>query len=138
MRMSAPKRRFLERHALKGVLGPTVIGADTVVIGDLRGTGPYAVFGQIHGDGVLAGALHLGASASWHGTISAHHATIAGQINGTLIVADKLEIGHTAVIRGRVTAQSIAIATGAIIEGDIEVTSGLPIVRFDEQRSETD
>jgi cytoskeletal protein CcmA (bactofilin family) len=135
--MNIPKRRFLDRHALKGVLSPTVIGADTVVMGDLRGTGPYAVFGQVHGDGELEGALHLGPSASWHGNIHAQLASIAGQITGSLTVVDKLEIGDSAVIRGRVSAGSIAIATGAIVEGDIEVTSGKPIVRFDENRSDS-
>jgi cytoskeletal protein CcmA (bactofilin family) len=135
--MSTPKRRFLDRHALKGVLSPTVIGADTIVLGDLRGTGPFAIFGQVHGDGELEGALHLGPSASWHGNIHTQNATIAGQINGSLTVVDKLEIGDTAVIRGRVSAASIAIATGAIVEGEIEVTSGKPIVRFDENRSDS-
>ncbi len=137
MPMSTPKRRFLDRHALKGALSPTVIGADTIVIGDLRGIGPYAIFGQVHGDGELEGALHLGPSASWHGNIHTRDACIAGQINGSLIVVDKLEIADTAVIRGRVSAASISIATGAIVEGEIEVTSGTPIIRFDEQRRDS-
>ena len=51
-----------------------------------------------------------------------------------LVIADKLEIGCTAVIRGNVTARSIAIAQGAIVEGDIAVTSGAPIVHFQEKR----
>jgi cytoskeletal protein CcmA (bactofilin family) len=39
------------------------------------------------------------------------------------------------VIRGRVSARTIAIARGAIVDGEIEVTSGEPIVEFEERRT---
>ena len=48
----------------------------------------------------------------------------------------RLEIGASAVITGRVTARSLAIANGAIIESDVTVTSGAPVVRFEEKRGE--
>jgi cytoskeletal protein CcmA (bactofilin family) len=63
-------------------------------------------------------------------------AVIAGRITGDLVVDEKLEIGHTAVIRGSVTARTIAIAKGAKVDGDITVTSGAPITRFEERRKE--
>ena len=45
-----------------------------------------------------------------------------------------MEIGYTAVIRGTVSARTIAIAKGAIVDGDIEVTSGAPMLEFEEKR----
>jgi cytoskeletal protein CcmA (bactofilin family) len=51
-----------------------------------------------------------------------------------LIVRDKLEIGYTAVIRGKVSARTVAIAKGAIVDGEIEVTSDVPVMRFEEKR----
>jgi hypothetical protein len=39
------------------------------------------------------------------------------------------------VIQAEVIARTIAIARGAVIEGAITVTSGQPVVRFDEKRS---
>jgi cytoskeletal protein CcmA (bactofilin family) len=136
--MSEQKRRFLDRTAPQAPLGgsPTVIGADSVFIGNLRGKGQFVISGEVHGDGELRGTLHLAASASWHGNIRAHQASVAGKIEGALDVADKLEIGHTAVIRGRVSARTITIAKGAIVEGEIEVTSDAPIVQFEEKRGE--
>ena len=99
---------------------PTVIGPDTVIVGNIRGRGHFIVSGEIHGDGELEGALHLAVTANWHGTVHADQAIIAGKITGGLIVKDKLEIGYTAVIRGRVSARTIAIAKGAIVDGQIE------------------
>jgi cytoskeletal protein CcmA (bactofilin family) len=136
--MNEPKRRFLERAATPAVLSasptPTVVGAGTVIVGNIRGKGHFIVSGDIHGDGELDGALHLAVTANWHGTVHADQAIVAGKITGGLIVKDKLEIGYTAVIRGRVSARTIAIAKGAIVDGQIEVTSDSPVVEFEEKR----
>jgi cytoskeletal protein CcmA (bactofilin family) len=49
-------------------------------------------------------------------------------------VAEKLEIGATAVIRADVVARSIAVAKGAVIEGQVTVTSGEAVIEFEEKR----
>jgi cytoskeletal protein CcmA (bactofilin family) len=138
--MSEQKRRFLERtavHTLPRISpAPTVIGADSVFVGNIRGKGQFVICGEVHGDGELDGALILSAAASWYGNIHAQQAIVAGKIIGGLIVKDKLEIGHTAVIQGRVKARTIAIAKGAIIEGEIEVTSGMAVLEFEEKRDD--
>jgi cytoskeletal protein CcmA (bactofilin family) len=123
-------RRFLERTS-----DPTLIGAGTVLVGDVRGHGQFVVAGEIHGDGALTGELNLSESGSWNGRIQAGAAVVAGRITGSLEVAGKLEIGRTAVIRGKVSARTLAIAKGAIIDGEIEVTSGKPVLHFEDRRS---
>ena len=128
--MSEQKRRFFE-----GISGsPTVIGADSVFVGNLSGAGQFLVFGAVQGDGKLEGGLNLAATGSWHGFIHAQQAVIAGKITGGLTVRDKLEIGYTAVIRGKVSARTVAIAKGAIVDGEIEVTSGSAVLQFEEKR----
>jgi cytoskeletal protein CcmA (bactofilin family) len=128
--MSEQKRRFLEGTSST----PTFIGAESVFVGNIRGAGHFVVSGEVHGDGELQGGLNLSATGSWHGFIQAQQAIIAGKITGGLSVKGKLEIGYTAVIRGRVSARTIAIAKGAIVDGEIEVTSGEPLVQFEEKR----
>jgi cytoskeletal protein CcmA (bactofilin family) len=128
--MDQPKRRFLEL----GEATPTFIGANSVFVGNIRGTGQFVVSGEVHGDGELDGALNLSATGSWHGNVQAQQAIVAGKILGGLSVKDKLEIGYTAVIRGRVSARTVAIAKGAIVDGEIEVTSDTPVLEFEEKR----
>ena len=128
--MSEPKRRFFDLHSA----APTVIGAGSVIVGDVRGEGEYVVSGEVHGDGELGGGLNLAVTGVWNGHIQALEAIIAGKITGGLSVKGKLEIGYTAVIRGSVSAQTIAIAKGAIVDGDIVVTSGMPMQEFEEKR----
>ncbi len=79
--------------------------------------------------------LSMAAQSRWEGEIHAQAAVIAGHVTGKLVIEEKIEIGATAVIRADVVAKSIAIAKGAVIEGEVTVTSGQPIVRFDERRT---
>ena len=134
--MSEPKRRFLGRASLPGSASPTVIAAETVIVGNIRGKGQFVVSGEVHGDGELDGPLLLAVTGSWFGNIQAHQAIVAGKIVGGIVALDKLEIGVTAVIRGRIRARTIAIAKGAIVEGEIEVTSGIRILEFQEKRGD--
>ena len=130
--MNDPRRRFFDLNSAP----PTVIGAESVFVGNIRGAGQFVVSGEVHGDGEIDGGLNLAVTGVWNGYIQAHHAIIAGKISGGLAVRDRLEIGYTAVIRGRVTARTVAIARGAIIDGDIEVTSGEPVLEFEEKRGQ--
>src|SRR3981081_1446368 len=112
--MSGQKRRFFEGNSAT----PTFIGTESVFVGNIRGTGHFVVYGEVHGDGDLHGGLNLSVTASWYGFITAPQARVGR--NGR----DTLELGYTAVIRGKVSARSIAIAKGAIVDVEIEVTSG--------------
>jgi cytoskeletal protein CcmA (bactofilin family) len=76
----------------------------------------------------------MAAGAEWHGEVHAQAAVIAGRLTGRLVVEGKLEVGETAVIQADVIARTIAIARGAVIEGAVTVTSGQPVVRFEERR----
>ena len=54
---------------------------------------------------------------------------------GKIVVEDKLEISASAVITGEIVAKILAIANGARIEGEVTVTSGKPILKFEEKRA---
>src|ERR1700749_1691042 len=130
--MTQQKRRFLDSSAAS----PTFIGANSVFVGDIRGTGQFVVSGEVHGDGDLNGGINLSATGSEHGQVRRKQAIVAGTILVGLIVQEKLEIGYTAVIRGKVSARTVAIAKGAIVDGEIEVTSNAPVVEFEEKRED--
>jgi cytoskeletal protein CcmA (bactofilin family) len=76
----------------------------------------------------------MAANSSWTGEVHARHGIIAGKITGKLVISEKLEIGATAVIRADVTARSIAVAKGAVIEGQVTITSGESVIEFEEKR----
>jgi len=63
---------------------------------------------------------------------------VLGEVDGELRVDTTLELGRTAVIRGSVIAALVAIADGAVVDGDITVTGTTPPVRFTDRRRDPD
>lgn len=125
-----------QRRRMLDQLGdsPTFVAPGSRLTGDLETLGPLVVCGTVRGDGRIGGALSMSAGSEWHGEVHAQAAVIAGRVSGRLVVDDRLEVGATAVIQADVVARTIAIARGAVIEGAITVTSGQPVMRFDEKR----
>jgi cytoskeletal protein CcmA (bactofilin family) len=126
-----PKRRLLDQMGS----APTYVAPGSRITGDIETPGALVMCGQIRGDGDVKGPLSISAEARWDGEVHARSGVVAGSINGAIRVDEKLEIRATAVIRGRVTAKSLAIAKGAVIEGEVTVTSDEPIVSFEEKRA---
>ena len=125
------KRRLIDQIGE----APTFVAEGSRLTGDLETPGPLVMCGVVTGDGRIGGTLRMAATAEWHGEIHALAAVIAGKISGKLVVENKLEVGATAVIRADIVARSIAVAKGAVIEGVVTVTSGEPVVQFEEKRA---
>jgi cytoskeletal protein CcmA (bactofilin family) len=125
-----PKRRLLDFVGNS----PTFVAEGVRITGDIETVGPLVMCGLVRGDGHVRGALSVSAKAEWEGEIRAERGVVAGKITGILTVEDKLEIGATAVVRARVSARVIAIAKGAVIDGELIVTSGQPVTSFEEKR----
>lgn len=128
----APRRRHSDRVSAS----PTFIGLGSKLTGNLACEGDLVVAGEVDGEGVVKGALTLSEGSRWDGKIDAVNAVVAGEVVGTMAVSEKLEIRKTARIRGIVQARTIAVAQGAIIEGEMDVTSGAPVVSYEEKRKE--
>jgi cytoskeletal protein CcmA (bactofilin family) len=129
--MTEPNRRLADRLGMS----PTVISESTTVVGDVETQGPLMVSGRVQGNGRIGGTLSVSKSARWQGDISARQAVLAGHVIGRIVVEDKLEISASAVIQGEIVAKILAIANGARIEGEVTVTSGKPIMKFEEKRA---
>jgi cytoskeletal protein CcmA (bactofilin family) len=118
--MSETPRR---RRLLDSVGGsPTFVSEGCQVTGDVETQGAIVVAGSVRGDGKIGSTLSMAAKARWEGEVRAKQAVIAGEIVGRLLVEEKLEIGAS------------AIAEGAVVDGEVTVTSGQPVVRFEDKR----
>lgn len=125
-----PKRRLIDQLGSS----PTFVAEGCRMTGDVETGGPLVVCGAIRGDGRVGGALNMASRSQWEGEVHAQSAVIAGRLSGRLVVERKLEVGATAVIHADIVASSIAIAKGAIIDGEVTITSGQPIHQFEEKR----
>ena len=127
-----PRRRATDRVGGS----PTFVGTGSTFTGNIDCRGDLIVGGSVIGDGAVHGSVTLSEGGRWEGRLKAKNVVVAGEWHGEIIAGEKLEISKTAHIRGAVTARSIAVAQGAVIEGEMAVTSGAAVVHYDEKRKE--
>jgi cytoskeletal protein CcmA (bactofilin family) len=115
--------------------GPTTfIGPSTTIVGTVTGQGPYVFCGTVEGDCDINGPLTLAEGGRWKGTLKANDVIVAGIVEGDVVARQRVEIAGTARVTGSLSGNSIAVAEGAVIEGEIKVTTGGQPVMFQEKR----
>ena len=116
--------------------GPTTyVAASTTIAGTVTGKGAYVFCGSVEGDCDIDGPLTLAAGGRWKGTLKATDIVVAGVVEGDVIATQRVEILGTARVTGSLAGNSIAVAEGAVIEGEIRVTSGAAPTTFHEKRT---
>ena len=115
--------------------GPTTyIAPSTKIVGTITGQGPYVFCGTVEGDCDIDGPLTLAEGGRWKGILKAGDVIVAGTVEGDVVARERVEIAGTARVTGSLSGNSIAVAEGAVIEGEIKVTSGAQPVTFQEKR----
>lgn len=124
-------RRRIRDHSS----GPTTfIAPGARIVGNISGPGPYIVCGTVEGDCDIDGALTLADGGHWVGTLKGTDVVIAGTVDGDVVARERVEISATARVNGSLSGHSIAVAEGAVIEGEIKVASGNEPHKFHEKR----
>jgi cytoskeletal protein CcmA (bactofilin family) len=124
-------RRFRDRTT--GV--PTLINAGCKISGMITGKADIQVSGEVDGDCDIEGTLSLVQYGHWQGTITADNVVVSGQVEGDIIARGKVEISNTARITGTVTGAAIAVAEGAVVEGQMNTTEQTDPIGFVEKRT---
>lgn len=122
------------RRSLDGVDGfTTSVGAGSVFTGRISGEGHTIVLGRVEGSSELIGTLVIGEGGAWIGDVTAKNVVVAGQVEGSITAQEKIEIVSTARIHGSLTCPIIAIAEGAVHDGQVHMGE---VKRFTDRRDE--
>jgi cytoskeletal protein CcmA (bactofilin family) len=125
-------RRFRDRASG----APTLINEGCKITGVISGSGDYQVSGEVDGDCDIDGSVSLARDGLWQGTIKASNVIISGHVEGDIIAEGKVEISNSAKITGTVTGEAIAVAEGAVVEGQMKTTGQPAPVGFVEKRGD--
>ena len=128
------RRRFRDRAAG----APTLINEGCKISGVITGKGDYQVSGEIDGDCEVDGTVSLTRTGYWNGTINANHVIISGQVEGDIVATGNVEVSNSARIMGTVTGEAIAVAEGAVVEGQMKTTGRAEPIGFVEKRGSRD
>jgi cytoskeletal protein CcmA (bactofilin family) len=126
---------MLFKRRIQDTSGPTTyVAASTKIVGIVTGKGAYVFCGTVEGDCDIDGPVTLAAGGAWKGILKATDIVVAGVVEGDVVAKQRVEILGTARITGSLSGHSIAVAEGAIIAGEIKVTSGAAPTTFQEKR----
>lgn len=128
------RRRFRDRASG----APTLINEGCKISGVITGKGDYQVSGEIDGDCEVDGTVSLTRTGYWNGTINANHVIISGHVEGDIVAAGNVEVSNSARIMGTVTGEAIAVAEGAVVEGQMKTTGKAEPIGFTEKRGSRD
>jgi cytoskeletal protein CcmA (bactofilin family) len=99
----------------------SLIGAGTVVHGDINFTGGLRIDGEVHGNVVSANGepstLVISEQARVDGEICVSHVVINGTVNGPVAANDYLELQPKSKVAGDVTYKTLEMHVGAVIQG---------------------
>lgn len=100
----------------------TLIGENTVIIGDIQFSGGLRVDGRISGSIVATGSephslLVLSTQGIIEGKIKVPHLVINGVVNGPVHSSENLELQPGAKVTGDIYYKTIKIHQGAMVEG---------------------
>ncbi len=112
--------------------GRCIIGAKTVVKGELGGDEDIVVEGAVEGQVRIAKDLYVGAGGSVKASVSAHSVIVAGEILGDCHATHKVEILASGRLTGNIRAPKIVIAEGAVFRGNSDMSG-----RKDEHKEQT-
>ncbi len=99
----------------------SLIGAGTVVHGDINFTGGLRIDGEVHGNVVSTNGepstLVISEQARVDGEIRVSHVVVNGSVNGPVAADDYLELQPKARVAGDVTYKTLEMHVGAIVQG---------------------
>lgn len=116
---------------------PSIISGGSFISGVIKSTAPVIVLGKVEGDCEIEDILSIRESGDWIGSIRAQSVIVNGTVKGNVFAESKLEVGSTGKIHGNVKTDTLAIASGAEIDGDIVMANEEEPVYFEEKRNKT-
>lgn len=99
----------------------SLIGAGTIVHGDITFAGGLRIDGEVHGSVVSTSGepstLVISEKAQVKGEIRVSHVVVNGTVDGPIAADDYLELQPKARVAGDVTYKTLEMHVGAVVQG---------------------
>ena len=103
---------------------PSVLAPDLEVMGDITAKGPLVVQARVVGN-ITGDIVTIEHWANVKGDIEAKQATVEGVVVGAVVAGD-VRVTHSGQISGSVHYNTLAVETGAMIEGHLRRITSSP------------
>lgn len=106
---------------VKGAEGSTssinLIGAGTVIEGDIRSNGDIRIDGTVYGHVISKAKVVIGATGVVEGDVNSQNSDVSGTIKGKTVVAELLFLKSTSKVIGDIITGKLVVEVGATFTG---------------------
>jgi cytoskeletal protein CcmA (bactofilin family) len=99
-----------------------VIGAKTIIKGELTGDEDVVVEGTVEGEVRVTKGVQVAASGLVKASVTAQSIVVSGEIVGDCQASQRVEIQATGRLTGNIRAPKIVIAEGAVFKGNSDMS----------------
>ncbi|VAX01986.1 hypothetical protein MNBD_GAMMA22-2593 [hydrothermal vent metagenome] len=112
----------------------SAVGEGAIFTGNIATPDNVVVRGTLIGDSNVEGIIVVELTGKWLGNLVANTLIINGRVEGNITAFCKIEVQKSATIIGNITSPKIAIESGAVHEGLINMEEKPHIIAFNEKR----
>src|SRR5690349_291361 len=110
----------------------TIISAGTTVQGDLKSESDLRIDGTIHGNVTSNAKIVVGPAGFIEGNIQGAQADVSGRVIGNITVKELTQLRAKCSVQGNISAVNLQIESGAIFNGQCNMTTGNNVVHISE------
>ncbi len=111
------------------------IGENTEFTGKFSGGENIVVRGHVKGESDACRVVLITETGCWDGKLVADIVIVEGTVNGDIVAGEKIELLSGSKITGNLSCPVIAIETGAVHDGNIDMNTTTKVERFEEKRN---
>jgi len=97
----------------------TVIGADTLVRGDIQSSQALEIVGRVEGNVSSEGEIAIAETGSVLGSVSGSRVVVSGAVEGNLKGSELVAVEARGRVVGDLIAPSVSVAVGAWVRGEV-------------------
>ncbi|MDK9698661.1 MAG: polymer-forming cytoskeletal protein [bacterium] len=107
----------------------TVIGAETLIEGNITVPHSMRLDGRVHGQVNVTETLTVGPNGTVEGNVQVKSVIVGGKVIGSVSASDKITLNSTAAMNGDLVCAKLVIEEGAVFEGMSRMGTGkLPLM----------
>lgn len=124
---AAEARRIRERA--ESSVKESLIAAELSIEGRIQGAGNVRIAGRFKGDVHVEGSVTIEPGSHLEGAVQAKSVVIAGELLGNVVRAKHVDVLQTGSVMGDIKSETVSVASGARLRGQIESGSSEPAAR---------
>ena len=101
----------------------SMIGAGTVLKGDITSSGDIRIDGTLRGNILGAAKVIIGANGTVEGDIAGQQADIMGKVIGSIKVKDLLQLKNGSTVEGNISSGKLQVEPSAVFNGQCHMIS---------------